>query len=179
MDDQQIARLAAVGNALRPDWPVASLRTFLAKHFTARAYRDVALVLANVATVDPPTDTPQLMLKDWPWQIVATVSRASEAERHPSAVALSDLCAHCGRSETYCRAAVRADDDNHVYATRHDIAIQRARTERAAKTTPDDDWSPSRKPYVLPHLRAEMRAAIRAGIGVVHSLERDDRKGTP
>ena len=46
-------RLAAAANALRPDWPVSSLLTYLSKH-KARAYRDVAVALAWIAT-DPQT----------------------------------------------------------------------------------------------------------------------------
>lgn len=104
MNDQELDRLAAAGNALRPDWPVASLRTFLARHFGTRAYRDVALVLANVATVDPPTDTPRLMLEAWPWQVVAT---SPAPDRHPSSTPVAELCHDHGVARGRCGCARR------------------------------------------------------------------------
>jgi hypothetical protein len=42
-------RLAAAAHALRPDWPVSSLLTYLSRH-KASAYRDVAVALAWIAT---------------------------------------------------------------------------------------------------------------------------------
>ena len=59
-------RLAAMGNALRPDWPVASLLTYLTKH-KDRAYRDVAVALAWVAA-EAQTKTPaRLDEQSGPW----------------------------------------------------------------------------------------------------------------
>ena len=48
MNETELARLAAMGNALRPDWPAQSLKTFL-HAFAVNAYRDVAVALAWVA----------------------------------------------------------------------------------------------------------------------------------
>ncbi len=60
-------RLAAATNQLRPDWPVASVMTFLGKpELSRRAYRDVAVALAWVAT-DPLTQTPARLLEAGPW----------------------------------------------------------------------------------------------------------------
>ncbi len=59
-------RLAAMANALRPDWPVKSLATFIVNELTRRTYREVAIALAWVAT-DPATDTPKRMLEAGPW----------------------------------------------------------------------------------------------------------------
>jgi hypothetical protein len=101
MDDTQLARLADAGHALRPDWPTKSLHTFLAKNFATKAYRDVAIALAYIATVDPPTDTPQLLLKTGPWW-TATAATRSEAARHPSSVAYGDLCQTHGTHRDAC-----------------------------------------------------------------------------
>lgn len=67
----EVERLAAAANALRPDWPLRSLCTFLERDHARRAYRDVAVALAWVAT-DPKTQTPKRMneLGPW-WQAVA------------------------------------------------------------------------------------------------------------
>ena len=55
-------RLAAMANALRPDWPLKSLTTFIVNELTRRTYREVAIALAWIAT-DPATDTPKRMLE--------------------------------------------------------------------------------------------------------------------
>jgi hypothetical protein len=65
MNETEIQRLAHAGNALRPDWPVQSLRTWLERH-SHRAYHDVARALAWVAT-DPLTRTPRRMDEPGPW----------------------------------------------------------------------------------------------------------------
>ena len=39
-------RLAAMANALRPDWPLKSLTTFIVNELTRRTYREVAIALA-------------------------------------------------------------------------------------------------------------------------------------
>jgi hypothetical protein len=59
-------RLAAMANALRPDWPLKSLTTFIVNELTRRTYREVAIALAWIAT-DPATDTPKRMLEAGPW----------------------------------------------------------------------------------------------------------------
>jgi hypothetical protein len=60
-------RLAAMANALRPDWHVKSLYTLLCLDVVVkRAYRDVALALAWIAT-DPETRTPARLHEPGPW----------------------------------------------------------------------------------------------------------------
>ena len=76
----ELERLAGMGNQLRPDWPVASLLTHLRTHHTARAYRDVAVALAYVAT-DPITQTPARMLEAGPWWRTTEESRATPTGR--------------------------------------------------------------------------------------------------
>ena len=66
IDQTQAHRLAAAVNALRPDWPAASLSTFIRKNLAERAYRDAAVALAWVAT-DPETQTPARVLENGPW----------------------------------------------------------------------------------------------------------------
>ena len=74
IDKHAAERLAAAGNALRPDWPVKSIMTALLDH-RDRAYRDVAVALAYIAT-DPDTRTPARLKESGPWwSAVATQSR--------------------------------------------------------------------------------------------------------
>lgn len=101
METTELQRLASMGNALRPEWPARSLHTFLANHFAARAYGDVAVALAWVCTRTK-TETPRLILEAGPWwKAAATDSahvqrppRKDEAcPNHPGYWA--DSCAGC------------------------------------------------------------------------------------
>ena len=76
LSDTEADRLACMGNALRPDWPVASLKTHLRNHHTTRAYRDLAVALAYIAT-DARTLTPARLKEPGPWW------RTTEEQRTP------------------------------------------------------------------------------------------------
>lgn len=69
----EIERLAAMANALRPDWPAKSVATTIATHLTHRAYRDVAVALAYVAC-DPTTQYPNRVLEAGDWWNVTRVT---------------------------------------------------------------------------------------------------------
>ncbi|MEP7763864.1 hypothetical protein [Sanguibacter sp. 25GB23B1] len=62
----EIQRIAAAMNSLRPDWRVSSLVTFLTRHHEARAYRDLVIAAVVVAS-DPTTKTPQLLNAHGAW----------------------------------------------------------------------------------------------------------------
>lgn len=67
MNENEIERIAAAANALRPDWPVSSLRTLLARpELARRPRRDVAVALAWVAC-ESTTKTPARVLEAGPW----------------------------------------------------------------------------------------------------------------
>ena len=71
MNENEIDRIAAMGNVLRPDWPLASLRTLLTKHeLKVRPRRDVAVALAWIAC-ESATKTPARILEAGPWWIAA------------------------------------------------------------------------------------------------------------
>ncbi len=58
MNENETDRIAAMGNALRPDWPVASLRALLRRPTLAnKTRRDMAVALAWVAC-ESETKTP-------------------------------------------------------------------------------------------------------------------------
>ena len=105
-------RLAAMANALRPDWPVKSLATFIVNELTRRTYREVAIALAWVAT-DPATDTPKRMLEAGPWwnasraqaaTVSVVVTRCGEHPEHPAA--RCPACEEANRGEVDHQAGV-------------------------------------------------------------------------
>lgn len=67
-------RLAAATHALRPDWPISSLMTLLGE-YRDRAYRDLAIALAYIAT-DAATVTPGRLREAGPWWRVTEEQRA-------------------------------------------------------------------------------------------------------
>jgi hypothetical protein len=62
----QRQRLAAMGNALRPDWPAGSLITLITQDLKSRSFRDIAIALAVIAT-DPESKTPGRLKEPGPW----------------------------------------------------------------------------------------------------------------
>ena len=76
----ELERLAAEGAALRPDWPVRSVLTYLANNHAHRAYRDIAVALAYIAT-DPTTKTPKRLGEAGPWWMVSSETAASTVPR--------------------------------------------------------------------------------------------------
>ena len=93
MIQSEIDRLAASVNALRPDWPANSLRTFIANNLADRAYRDAALAFAWIAT-DADTRTPARILEAGPWW---TTTRPAST---PGPGSYEPNCANCGYPES-------------------------------------------------------------------------------
>ena len=93
MIPNEMDRLAHAVNALRPDWPVGSLRTFIAIHLSAKTYRDATLAFAWIA-VDPTTRTPARINESGPWWGVA--NDAPETDRSITAYR-GPRCRVCGR----------------------------------------------------------------------------------
>ncbi|MQB00516.1 MAG: hypothetical protein GEU78_09535 [Actinobacteria bacterium] len=76
MNETERDRIAAATNALRPDWPLRSIRTFIDDNLRARGYRDTAIAMAYIAC-DPETKTPKRVLEAGPWWTAATTNRAT------------------------------------------------------------------------------------------------------
>lgn len=76
----EIERLAAAANALRPDWPVKSLRSHLAANHGTRTYRDLAVALAWICT-DPATQTPARLAENGPWWAATSAHSVKAGER--------------------------------------------------------------------------------------------------
>lgn len=98
MSATEIDRLSCMANALRPDWPVNSLRTFISQH-RGRAYRDVAVALAWIAT-DAHTNTPARLNEAGPWWRATTAGDGSTplssyrvmCDDHPTEVMPCQTC---------------------------------------------------------------------------------------
>lgn len=100
MNEHEIERIAAAVNQLRPDWPTASLRTFIAKNLADRPRRDVAVAFAWVAC-EANTVKPARVLEAGPWWKAATVEGGHQVEPFDPTV----VCGICGQLERRCRAA--------------------------------------------------------------------------
>lgn len=94
MNETEIDRIAAAANALRPDWPLASLRTLLTRpQIVNRPRRDVAVALAWVAC-DSTTKTPARVLEAGPWWHAAATDGSASTPSHPKP---TEACTTCGR----------------------------------------------------------------------------------
>lgn len=95
----EIERLAAMANQLRADWPIKSLRTYLAANLGARTYQDLAIALAYICT-DPQTQTPARLLENGPWWAATAAHsvKAGQRQRCPEHHVLL-TAGNCGRCE--------------------------------------------------------------------------------
>ena len=101
MNDHEIDRIAAAANALRPDWPLGSIRTLLTKKLAHRPRRDVAVALAWIAC-EPNTATPARVLEDGPWWRAAAVEGNATSRKPPRP---DDECRlHVGEYAHNCRS---------------------------------------------------------------------------
>jgi hypothetical protein len=140
-------RLAAAVNHLRPDWPLASLSTWIRNHLTDRAYRDAAVALTWVAC-DAETKSPGRVLEDGPWWRATqagagTVSAIpTRCPEHPTSPAWQ--CPECESDAVPADAVpalvrrVRAQiaptpprRPDHDPNPARDLALARARADRA------------------------------------------------
>ena len=154
MNETQIARLAAMANTLRPDWPNASIYTFIARELSARAYRDVAVALAWIAC-DQDTKTPKRLLEAGPWW-KAVAGPDSATYRPPRKT--EDCPHHPGNYAEGCRGCIadqlagekrppapaeprRPDRSEHLQRVRAELDA--ARADLAAKRKPPTEPTPT------------------------------------
>lgn len=106
---EELDRLAAMGHQLRPDWPLRSLLTYLARNHRSRPYRDLAIALAAVAT-DTTTQTPKRLEESGPWWKAAQAAfGAPTAEVGPGKRARCEVYGHEHYPATNCPGC-RADE---------------------------------------------------------------------
>lgn len=83
LTEYEVERLALCANALRPDWPVNSLRTLLSlPAFGNKSRRDIAVALTWVAC-ESKTKTPARVLEAGPWWKAAAVEDKHDAMLFP------------------------------------------------------------------------------------------------
>lgn len=100
MNEHERERIAMALNALRPDWPIKSLRTILASDKLAdRPRRDVTVALAWVAC-ESNTATPARVLESGPWWRAAAIEGGSLGPRQPFDPA--EFCGTCGKARGRC-----------------------------------------------------------------------------
>ena len=125
---QEAERLAAAIHALRPEWPVASLLTFLGKH-KDRPLLEITVELAWVAQL-PESRTPARITEDGPWK------RAIHGREHNTSAHIrrpaDDDCSTCSRP----RDTHGPVDVDHPYLHPNDHARALASRARDKETTP-------------------------------------------
>lgn len=139
----EIQRIAAAMNAIRPGWPVRSLVTFLTKHHEARAFADLAVAGIAVA-LDAKTETPNLLNQHGPWWLAAQVAHGQHAEALH--FARCDVDGHqsypahsCGACRADRLATERAAEPlAPITPEQADINARGARIVRAALATRED-----------------------------------------
>jgi hypothetical protein len=129
----EIQRIAAAMNALRPDWRPSSLVTFLTKHHIGRSYRDLAIAGVVVAS-DPTTKTPHLLNGHGSWWVAAQAVMGSAAVIGVPAPGAPrcEVYGHEHEVATHCRACKldAAETGRWPDGTRH---------HQATRTTPPVD----------------------------------------
>lgn len=125
MNDTEIARIAAAGNALRPDWPVASLVTLLNRPaLVNRPRRDVAVALAWIAA-ESDTKTPARILGPGPWWRAVVAEDQPSGHHHVARVYgitegdPREVCHICAQVREDCER--RAATNGHPFTSRADV----------------------------------------------------------
>lgn len=107
----EIERIAAAMNAIRPAWAVRSLVTYLERNHHTRPYRDLA-VAAIIVALDERTQTPKLLEQHGPWWTACAPpgeTSGPPAPKCPKPGHTSYNASNCGacRSETLEATAPR------------------------------------------------------------------------
>lgn len=109
MNENEVERIAAAINQLRPDWPANSLRTLLSRpELVNRPRRDVMVALSWVAC-DSTTISPARVIESGPWWRAAAVETGSAQPLEHLEPA--ERCWICHKAEPRCRANPHADHD--------------------------------------------------------------------
>lgn len=133
MNENEIGRIAAAANLLRPDWPIASIKTLLEKpELVNRPRRDVAVALVWVAC-ESDTKTPSRVLTAGPWWQASAVDRAPEENLRRPPRKDEECAKHPGQyAPPICNACHadrkgRRDAENEAAATQQRLARDEAR----------------------------------------------------
>jgi hypothetical protein len=125
MNENEADRIAAMAHALRPDWPLASLRTLLQRpEMASRTRRDVAVALAWVAC-ESATKTPARVLEAGPWWQATNADGDSTQPR----IHWLDRCHVCNYAEAACQ---RVNEDDHEFVSNGDYHSGKVPREQPA-----------------------------------------------
>lgn len=127
MNDNELRRLAHAINEHRPDWPIASLRTFIGKNLSNRTYRDASVALTWIACDmkpdgSPASSTPKRVLEAGPWWQAAVIGGDANGGR-PNPPKRAEQCTRCGGMLPDCackREHLAATYDDETPAERMD-----------------------------------------------------------
>lgn len=132
IDKNQGERLAAMANAVRPDWSVKSLMTMLAR-FRDKPYRDLAVALAWIAA-DADTTTPGRLAEAGPWWDAAVADTPVSARPTPIP---PKKCPRCGgfwrRPDGQCIDCELIDRDDPWADDTPPAHVSRAEARRAVR----------------------------------------------
>lgn len=153
MNENETDRIAAMANALRPDWPVASLRALLRRPTLAnKTRRDMAVALAWVAC-ESETKTPARVAEAGPWWNATAVDSDGAARYQPPKA--DQACGkHPGEWRERCRSCAAdrlapvEEDDGEVTSREQAIALARAQLtarKAAAMSITDECMSSARE----------------------------------
>jgi hypothetical protein len=103
---EQIQTIAAAANCFRPDWPVASLATYLAKSHASRPFEQLALAVMAIA-VDPATKNPSRLAENGPWWKAAHTAATGGVPTETPGPGAEPACNRVGHEHElarHCRA---------------------------------------------------------------------------
>lgn len=127
MNEAERDRIAHAINVARPDWPVASLRSLLARpELSSKPRRDAFVALAWVAA-EVESVTPARVLENGPWWRAAAVEAPGGITRYPPRKD-QECATHAGEWAENCR--ICAFDATHQLAEVHELH------------PPGDTWRP-------------------------------------
>jgi len=130
----ELQRIAAMANALRPEWKTSSILTNLQANHGTRPYRDLAVALAWIAT-DPDTLTPGRLLEAGPWWEATTPKPATASGTRNNGIC--DRCRYPHPTGQPCdvkRDQIDRDNPDRLAAR----AAVRAAARAAAHGTPTE-----------------------------------------
>lgn len=165
MTKTEAARLAAAVSILRPDWPTASLQTFIDTHLAHRPLRDAAVALTWTAT-DPDTKTPARVLEAGPWWTAARThdvpTNVNTCQLHPLAQIRIDH--HGEQTCAGCYADINAANeplplDRHGVPPTPEVRREIVAAIHSAHPSPTPLTRPKPDNAVMATARAELEAA--------------------
>lgn len=127
MTKDEITRLAAALNQLRPDWGAPELRSFIWKNLAERPLLDATLALMWIAT-DPQTRTPARVLASGPWWSATRPTADGKPTDTPAAIDDRDRCKVCGHTRAGHDHLAAISGDTHPWTTPadwHNIPLHR------------------------------------------------------